>query len=131
MGDFFHPCVSMSSGIARAKFKVDFDLIVSADLLMRDKEFKEIRHSQRLGLLKTYGNIQVILFGNGEVSAQPFTKQEEAFKYLKELGMKLWDAQICPKSGKAISICDFTECGDECWGKIRSYIPLLYEREDD
>ncbi|MCL5035553.1 MAG: hypothetical protein M1269_00410 [Chloroflexi bacterium] len=127
MPDFFHPCISMNSGMVKAAYKADFDLEVVAEELMNNGQFEEVRYSPRLGLVKTYGEIQVILFSNGEISARPFYKGDEAYDYIKKLSVKLWDAQICPRSGKALKKCFLPECGEECRAKTGGEIPLVDE----
>ncbi|NQU79577.1 hypothetical protein HQ545_07445 [Candidatus Woesearchaeota archaeon] len=113
------PCISMESTIAKSGFDCDFDMQIATSLLEAHRIFGEVRYSERLGMLKTYGKANLTLSSNGDVVLKPVGNKEEAFLFFKRLGMILLPAKLCKEENIALLNCMRVTCDKGCWKTLR------------
>jgi ArsR family metal-binding transcriptional regulator len=93
--------------------KAAMKLIKSSDF------FGELKFSERLNVLKTYGDISMTLFSNGDVMLRPIKDEDEAYFLLKRIGFILAPARICPDVDLAVMDCKKMDCKKNCWKPLR------------
>jgi len=122
------PCITLGTKIAKAKFEAIFCLEEAKRILERLPIFSEVKVSARIGVLKTYGEVRMLLFEDGSVTIKPAKNPEEVYQFLKKIGMLLWGAQKCELiHNEPVCSCDRLVCEGGC-KKLRPYgIPLENE----
>jgi len=113
------PCISMESTVAKSSFDCTFDMNVVVKLLEMNKAFGEVRFSERLNMLKTYGDIRLTLSSNGDIIINPIKNKEDAYLLLKRLCLILAPARICSEAGIPIIKCTKVSCNEICWTLLR------------
>ncbi|MCE1248381.1 MAG: hypothetical protein LWY06_17205 [Firmicutes bacterium] len=118
------PCITYTTGMAKAKFETGFCIHKARELLCGLPYFDEIKISDRIGLLKTYGKITLMLFEDGSATIKPVSSSEEGYRIFGELGSLLVSAARCPIiGGNTVQSCDGSPCPEGCrylkTGRIR------------
>jgi hypothetical protein len=109
------PCISFKTGLVKAGFQASFCLNTAQRLLQDFPGFDEIKVSDRIGLLKTYGKITMMLFEDGAVTIKPVGTSEEGFSLLKDIGTLLTGAARCElTAGNTVESCDRSPCPMGC-----------------
>lgn len=126
--EVFRPCISLQASIATAHFKAAFDLEEALNALSGLAELGELKLSRRLGILKSYGVMGIMLFEDGSVTVKPADDKEEVYKLLKKMSVLLVKAQKCPLiNGGAVAGCDRSPCPNGCEKMEAGRVPLVDE----
>lgn len=118
--DIIRPCITLKTGTAAGSFVTPFCLEKALECLRSFPGLEDVRISNRLGILRTYGAFRLLLYRDGSFDLSPVQNPDEARNLLREIGKTLVNAALCPVTGDNPALCK-----DPCAGTCSAGPPRI------